>query len=198
MRLHLGPLPGRSASASGPLGNQPSKCRPARSRLAGSAAARSRSAARPGDAASGQHAAFTVQRPSQSPACRSTARGTAACPRACRPTRFSNGTPRRRTRRGCWARREAMPTPRITRPSDIWSSVATCCASTHRVAQRRQQHGGAELDARHAGGHGGQQGQRIVARPRQQRIADPDRIEAERLGALGQRQQRQRPPAALP
>ena len=64
------------------------------------------------------------------------------------------------------------------------------------IAQGRQQHRGAELDARHAGGHGREQGQRIVPRPRQQRIADPDRVEPEARRAFGQLQQghRLRPP----
>ena len=60
----------------------------------------------------------------------------------------------------------------------------------HGVAQRRQQHGGAEFEASHARSHGGEQRQRLVPRPRQQGIADPDRVEAQALRALRQRQQR--------
>jgi hypothetical protein len=58
------------------------------------------------------------------------------------------------------------------------------------IAQGRQQHRGAELHLARARRHGGEQGQRIVPRPGQERIADPYGIEAQRLGALGKRQQR--------
>ena len=45
----------------------------------------------------------------------------------------------------------------------------------HRIAHRRQQHRGADLDPRQPGSDSRKQSQRIVARPRQQRVADPDR-----------------------
>src|SRR6185312_3338624 len=60
----------------------------------------------------------------------------------------------------------------------------------HGIAQGWQQHRGAELGLPRARGDGGQERQRIVARPRRHRIADPDRIVAQLLGRLGQRQQR--------
>jgi hypothetical protein len=56
----------------------------------------------------------------------------------------------------------------------------------HRVAQCWQEHRGAELDASRARRSSRKQGERIVPRPRQQRIADPDRIVAQALGPLGQ------------
>jgi hypothetical protein len=57
------------------------------------------------------------------------------------------------------------------------------------IAERRQQHRGAELDLAGARRHRGQQGQRVVPRPGEQGIAHPDGVEAQCLGALGQRQQ---------
>ena len=67
-----------------------------------------------------------------------------------------------------------------------------------RVAQCRQKDRGAERHLSGARRHRGQQGQRIVARPRQQRIPDPHRIEAQSLGARRELQQRRGLRAGLP
>ena len=55
-----------------------------------------------------------------------------------------------------------------------------------RVAQRRQQHRSAHLDAPGAGGNRRQGGEGFQPRPRQDAVARPHRVEAERLGALRQ------------
>ena len=62
----------------------------------------------------------------------------------------------------------------------------------HGIAQRGQQHAGAQPHARRARGDRGQQRERLVARPRRDRVADPDGVEAGRLRALGHGQQRRR------
>ena len=56
----------------------------------------------------------------------------------------------------------------------------------------RQQHRGAKLDAGHAAAHRSQQGQRIMPRTRQQRVACPNRIKTEIRRALGKRDERRR------
>ena len=114
-----------------------------------------------------------------------------------RPARFAKGTPAAANSARTLATSEAMPTPRITRPSETWSRVAHLVREHDGVTQRREQDGGAERDAPGARGDAGQQGDRLVARPREQRIADPHRIVAQGFGALGQRQQRRRPRPAL-
>ena len=58
----------------------------------------------------------------------------------------------------------------------------------HRVAQRRHEDGRSELDTRRPRGDGAQQRHRLVAGPRGDRIADPDRVEAEIFRLLRQRQ----------
>ncbi len=47
-----------------------------------------------------------------------------------RPTRFSNGTPQAVNSERMFGTSLAMPTPRMKRPSLIWSRVAMPCAST--------------------------------------------------------------------
>ena len=47
-----------------------------------------------------------------------------------RPTRFSNGTLQATNSARMFGTSLAMPTPRIKRPSLIWSKVAMPCAST--------------------------------------------------------------------
>ena len=55
----------------------------------------------------------------------------------------------------------------------------------HRIAQRRQQHRGADFDAGEAAGDRGEQRQWFMTRAGQDRIADPDGVEAEALGPRG-------------
>ena len=51
-------------------------------------------------------------------------------PSSMRPTRFSNGTPQATNSARMFGTSLAMPTPRMKRPSLIWSKVAMPCAST--------------------------------------------------------------------
>ena len=51
-------------------------------------------------------------------------------PSSMRPTRFSNGTPQATNSARIFGTSLAIPTPRMKRPSLIWSSVAMPCAST--------------------------------------------------------------------
>jgi hypothetical protein len=60
----------------------------------------------------------------------------------------------------------------------------------HRIAQGRQKDGGAERRFSRPCRHRGQQSERIMARPGEQRIPDPHRIEAQSLGARRELQQR--------
>ena len=60
----------------------------------------------------------------------------------------------------------------------------------HRVAQRRKEYRRAEFDPFRPAGDACEQGDRLVPRPGEEGVAHPDRIVAESLGALGQRQQR--------
>ena len=118
-------------------------------------------------------------------------------PSSMRPTRFSNGTPQATNSARMFGTSLAMPTPRMNRPSLIWSRVAMPCASTtglRSAGSSTAVPSSARLGARR---HRRQQGQRLVPRPGRDRIADPDRIVAERLGAFGQRQQRRRLGAAF-
>src|SRR3546814_3656960 len=73
-----------------------------------------------------------------------------------------------------------------------WSSDV--CSSDmrqhHRVAQRRQEHRGAQLDPLRASRHAGEQRDRLVPRAGEERVPHTDRVVAERLGPLGQRNQR--------
>jgi len=66
-----------------------------------------------------------------------------------------------------------------------------------RVAQGRQQHRRPQERAARARAGRGEQGQRIVPRPGQQRVADPDRIVALTLGPFGKREERRRLGAAF-
>jgi hypothetical protein len=84
----------------------------------------------------------------------------------------------------------AMPTPRITRPSAMRSSVPTIWASTTGLRSAGQQDGGAEAHPPGARGDGGEEGQRLVPRPRGERVADPHGVEAGGLRALGHGQHR--------
>ena len=59
----------------------------------------------------------------------------------------------------------------------------------HRVAQGRQQDRRPQLDPGHPPGNAGQQGQGFVPRPRQQGIANPDRIEPGAFRPFRKRQQ---------
>jgi len=54
-----------------------------------------------------------------------------------------------------------------------------------RRTQRRQQHAGADTHTPRARGDGRHQRERLVARPRRERVADPHGVEADGLGALG-------------
>ncbi len=54
-----------------------------------------------------------------------------------------------------------------------------------RIAQRGEKYRRAQTDPLRARADGGQGGQRIDARPRRQTIADPHRVKAQCLGALG-------------
>ena len=84
-----------------------------------------------------------------------------------RATRLSNGTPV-----GCEVDAAlhgvsaAMPMPTISRPWQRLIERRHLMRQQYRVAQRRQQDGGAELGLLRAAGDGGQQGERIVARLR--------------------------------
>ena len=61
-----------------------------------------------------------------------------------------------------------------------------------RVAQRRQEHARAQTYAPRAAGHRGQQRERLVSRPGDQRVPDPYGVEARGLRALGHGEQRRR------
>ena len=119
-------------------------------------------------------------------------------PSIMRPTRFSNGTPQAANSARMFGTSRAMPDAQDEASLRHLVQRRHLVRQQHRVAQRRQQHRGAQRDARHPAGHAGEQRQRIVPRPCQHRIADPDRIVAQRLGAGGERQQRTRPPAGPP
>ena len=120
-----------NSAASGALGNQPSNHLPTRSRLAG-VLPPIHIGGPPGPIRRRrQHAAAAPAsaRPSP-PARRSTAHGTVAGPpscarRACRTARQQAANSAR-----MFGTSRAMPTPRMKRPSDTWSSVATWCASS--------------------------------------------------------------------
>ena len=86
-------------------------------------------------------------------------------PSSMRPTRFSNGTPQATNSARMFGTSLAMPTPRMKRPSLIWSRGRDAVRQHDRVAQCRQQHRGAQLDATGARGDRRQQGQRLVPRP---------------------------------
>ncbi len=59
-----------------------------------------------------------------------------------------------------------------------------------RIAQGGQEHGRADAHPPRAGGHGREKGERLVPRPRGDRVTDPHGLEAGRLRALGHGQHR--------
>ena len=91
-----------------------------------------------------------------------------ARPSIIRPTRLSNGTPVASNSARCRACRRRCRRPGSDGPRRC-GRASPPDARADGIAQSRQQHGGAELDLARARRHRGQQGQRIVARPGQQR-----------------------------
>ena len=61
-----------------------------------------------------------------------------------------------------------------------------------RVAEGRQEHGRAERHAARAGGGGGEEGERLEARAREERVAHPHRVVARGFRALRHLDERRR------
>ena len=85
-----------------------------------------------------------------------------------RPTRLSNGTPDASNSARMVGMSVAMPMPRISRPSEMRSSVATWWASTTGLRSAGNSTAVPSSTRARARRHRGQQGQRIVTRSRKQ------------------------------
>ena len=107
-----------------------------------------------------------------------------------RPTRFSNGTPQAANSARMFGTSRAMPTPRMNRPSDTWSSVATWCASSTGL---RSAGSSTAVPSATRGTRPATPASRVSGSCRGRASTespDPDRVVAQRLGARGQLQQR--------